>query len=165
MDEIAAYMLTFLRLNTIPMICCQESKEDAQKIFDTMKQRDQLLGELLIVPGVTKEMQEAFGIKNASIGAHLQVVPDMLPLMNNFSLPSKTVHSPLIMFGLALIENAKVIKRFHFKSLKTRPNYGSFLLEIEYKQQNNMDHIDDIMKMFPNIVKAVCTTCISSHCL
>lgn len=151
--EVARAMPTFLKLNTIPIICCQEDTPTAKTYFATSFPMEPMVQQLMYVTGIGSEVQHAFGLKTAPVSAHIKAMPKMIPLLlkgHKFELPKTCVVDPLVEFGLFLIDKGgKLIRNWEFKQLGARPDYGLYLIDMEKELQSTMEDVETLMKMFP----------------
>lgn len=157
--EVAKALPTFLKLNTIPIICCQEDAESAADFFKNAFPNDPLVQNLLFVSGINEKVQQVFGLKSASLGAHMKAMPKMIPLLikgRKFELPSAKVVDPFVEFGLFLIDKGgKPLRNWEFKKLGERPDYGQYLVDMEKDVHCTMEDVEALMKMFPNVTKTI----------
>lgn len=156
-------------MNTIPIICAQESPEIVKNYFDSHPQ----FANIPYVAGVDKSIQEAFGLKSATMLKHLKAMPKMIPLLTQgykfevfvkvvisntyIQLPNKSVTDPLVEFGLFLVEKGKIIKKWEFKQFGVRPNYGVFLVDVEKEMPCDLSGIEKLQVMFPHMKQMVAT--------
>lgn len=153
--DLSDFFPTFLKMNTIPIVCHQESIDEGSNYVNTLFAKNPLACKLPRVGGIGKEVHSFFKLKNASFLEHLKTIPAMVQLGRKFSLPLTSVENPFVEFGLFLIENGQIISTWKFKCLSERPDYGQYLQSIgPYSQENGIEMVQHLDKLFPHVMTA-----------
>lgn len=152
--DLSDFFPTFLKMNTIPVVCHQETIDEGSNYVNTLFPKDSLVGKLPRVGGIGKDVHSHFKLKNASFWEHVKTIPAMVKLGRNFSFPLASVANPFVEFGLFLIENGAIVSTWKFKCLSERPDYGQYLQTIGPCNQESLQQVQHLDKLFPGVMAA-----------
>ncbi|KAL9646212.1 hypothetical protein ABK040_008085 [Willaertia magna] len=127
-EDLQKHFTSFLKCNTIPIICHQE---DSEKAFYLLQ------GTNLLHSSVNHEILKGFQVREKSILSHLKMMPKICKCLmedktKEFFLPSLREMQKMKLF--TMFEFYQVYKgevwAFRLQEMGVRPNYGKMLMEL-----------------------------------
>lgn len=160
--EIAKSLPTYLQMNVVPIICCQENEAAAFQFFSTCN-LNTMVKHLIFVPNVASQVYMDLGLKvtmpeSSSIFSKSPPTKQV-PLKiqgKSVALPDPSVVDPFTEYGLFLVEKGgKLSYQWQPPTADSRPSYTTYMLLLEKEADCTLDDVEALKKLFPQVPKSL----------